>query len=295
MNKLLKLFLLLCVVMILFSSIMTATADFGPKDQLTVYVLNPPDELYYLDLLTQEYSHYNNIGEEERESLNQEMLQLLYSLEDEGWKPALIEGTGIPMWGDLIGKPYGNYMVHTFSYFGVPDTYRIIIVTESGTVTVSDVYTRFALQSSVIFDYASDTVSSSSIWLQYIMQFFMTLIPTILIEGVILILFGFKLKENIKIFLFINLVTQILLTVTIGTTMIQKGSVTAFIFEIPVEIVILIAETTLFRRFLIGRSKLRATLYGISANLASWIFSLIVLSDLYFYITDFVNEFLNIQ
>lgn len=64
MNKLLKLFLLLCVVMILFSSIMTASADFGQKDQLTVYVLNPPDELYYLDLQTQEYSHYNNIAEE---------------------------------------------------------------------------------------------------------------------------------------------------------------------------------------------------------------------------------------
>ena len=43
------------------------------------------------------------------------------------------------MWGNLVGTPYGNYMVHTFSYFGVPDTYRIIIVTESGTVTVSDV------------------------------------------------------------------------------------------------------------------------------------------------------------
>ena len=156
-------------------------------------------------------------------------------------------------------------------------------------------YSRFALQSSVIFDYASETVSQSSVWLQYILQFSMTLIPTILIEGVILVLFGFKLKDNIKIFLFINLVTQLFLTVTVGTTMIHEGSAMAFLFEIPVEIAILIAETILFRKLLKGQSKLRANFYGITANLASWIFSLIVLSNLYEFITDFVERLLNIQ
>ena len=89
MNKLLKLFLLLFVVMISISSIMTVSADYGPKDQLSIYVRNSPDELYYLDLLTQNSSRYKNLHEEERAGLNQEMLQLLYSLEDDGWKPAL--------------------------------------------------------------------------------------------------------------------------------------------------------------------------------------------------------------
>ena len=50
------------------------------KDSLTVYVINPPAETYYLDLLTQKAESYNNFHEGEREKLNQNMLSLLYSM-----------------------------------------------------------------------------------------------------------------------------------------------------------------------------------------------------------------------
>lgn len=135
-------------------------ADMGPKDRLTVYVDNPPSELYYLDLLTQNARTYNNFYDDgERETLNQEMIALLYSYESDGWKPALTEGTGVPMWGELTGHPDGNRMIHEFGYVGAPDTYRIIIVTESGKVFVSETYTRVALQSSITYDYATGTAS----------------------------------------------------------------------------------------------------------------------------------------
>ncbi len=59
------------------------------------------------------------------------------------------------MWGNLIGEADSERMVHKFGYVGVPDTYRIILVTKSGNVSVSKVYTREALQSSITFDYAT--------------------------------------------------------------------------------------------------------------------------------------------
>ncbi|TYQ12849.1 UNVERIFIED_CONTAM: hypothetical protein Cloal_3886 [Acetivibrio alkalicellulosi] len=249
----------------------TAYADMGPKDELKVYVENSPDELYYLDLLTQDTREYDNfIRDEKRESFNQEMLDLLYSHEDEGWKPAFVEGTGVPMWGNLIGEQKGDKMLHTFGYVGVPDTYRIIIVTESGEVSVSDVYTRKAMQSSITYDYTTGDVTEPIVWISYIIQFLTTCIPTLIIEGFILILFGFKLKENWKVFLTVNLITQVALTAILGTTLIKSGPITAYIIQFPVELGIILFESILFARFLKGKSKSRRYVYGLVANLASW-------------------------
>ena len=44
-----------CVLLVLAATLLTvsAFADTGPKPQLTVKVTNPPEELYYLDLLAE--------------------------------------------------------------------------------------------------------------------------------------------------------------------------------------------------------------------------------------------------
>ncbi|NLY70952.1 MAG: hypothetical protein GX076_04640 [Clostridiales bacterium] len=273
-----KKLLVIIIMVIAFMMPITAYADMGPKDSLTVYVINPPAETYYLDLLTQKAESYNNFHEGEREKLNQNMLSLLYSYENEGWKPALVEGTGLPMWGDLIGKPSEKGYVHKFGYVGVPDVYRIIIVTESGNVSVSDVLTRKSLYSSVTYDYSTGHTTVPSLWNSYLVQFFTTLIPTLIIEGIILLLFGFALRENLKIFILTNIVTQIVLTLTVGLALIRSGPITAYLFQFPIEVIILIIESIIFARYLKGNSRKRRIAYGIVANLASWGFGFFFLS-----------------
>lgn len=259
-------FLIICM----FSYTLTTHADMGPKARLTVYVTNPPAEEYYLDLLTQDTKQYDNFSAEERKSLNQGMLSLLYSYEAEGWKPALAEGTSTPMWGKLVGEPDGNKMIHTFGYFGVPDTYRIIIVTNSGKVSVSDIYTRKALQSSITYDYSNGKTTVPPIWIIYLLQFVMTYGSTLLIEGVILLLFGFRLKENYKVFLLVNFATQVVLTLTMGLALIKQGTISAYIVQLPIEILIIAAEAVLYRKYLKGKSNRRKCIYAITANMASW-------------------------
>ncbi len=254
------------------------SADIGPKPSLTVRVENPPEELYYLDLLTQDTnSNYDNFEEGEREALNQDMLELLYSHKDEGWKPAFTEGTGMPIFGSLLGQASGDIMIHSFSYVGVPDTYRIIIVTESGNVRVSEALTRKVLQSRVTFDYSTGEAVAPTALYSYSVQFLLTCALTLLIEGLLLLLFGFKLKENLKPFLLINYATQVFLTLTVGTVLIKTGTIGAFLVQFPVELIIIITEILLFRRFLTGRSKLRRTAYALTANLVSWIAGIILM------------------
>ena len=101
----------------------------------------------------------------------------------------------------------------------------------------------------------------------------------------ILLLFGFSLKENGKVFFLVNLATQLLLTATLGATLLKQGPLAAYF---PVEIAILVAEALLYRRFLKGRSPARRTAYGAAANLASWGLGFFLLSQQYGFLLLFL-------
>ena len=148
----------------------SALADSGPKDLLTVKVENAPEEGYYLDLVAEgEYegpsygsgeSQYSGIdwsySDEEAAALDTELLDALRAAVPEGYHACTAEGTGgAPMWGELEGTPTGRQgeYLHTFCYFGVPDTYQILIATKNGDTYLFPPCTRSALQSSVTVDW----------------------------------------------------------------------------------------------------------------------------------------------
>ncbi|GEM_PF-296202 len=201
-----------------------AFADSGPKPQLTVRVENAPQELYYLDLLAKgdwdaedgnsiDGIDWNYDGKED--TLDPDLLALLRENVPEGWHACVAQGTtGAPMWGELYAEgtdAFGNDL-HVFGYHGVPSTYRIILVTQSGKVWLSEALERKVLQSSVTVHWADDaestTVTVPSTVTGYLLQFLATLVPTLLIEGILLLLFRYSWKENWKAFLLVNLVTQ---------------------------------------------------------------------------------------
>ena len=92
----------------------TASADTGPKQSLTITVVNAPEGVYYLDLLQQDGDGSPNIH---REDYDPTLLEGLEGWEDEGWYPALVHGTNPPLFGDLVPGEDG---AHHFTYFGLP-------------------------------------------------------------------------------------------------------------------------------------------------------------------------------
>ena len=255
----------LCVLLLLSALFCTSVqADMGPKDKLTVYVTNPPAELYYLDLLYEgDNPVYPNLTEDEMISLNPAMLQAIR--EDRyGLTAALTEGTGIPTFGQLTGTAEGLHMKHTFGYYGLPETYRIIIVTESGSVRVSDEFTRRSMQSSITYDYSTGLAEAPALWKQYALQFLYTLAMTLILEGGILLLFRFSLRKNGGQFLLTNLATQIVLTALVGHALIAGGTVSAFLTMIVCEVIILAAETVVYAFLLREHSRRRRIAYGIT-------------------------------
>lgn len=281
----------------------SALADSGPKDLLTVKVENAPEEGYYLDLVAEgEYegpsygsgeSQYSGIdwsySDEEAAALDTELLDALRAAVPEGYHACTAEGTGgAPMWGELEGTPTGRQgeYLHTFCYFGVPDTYQILIATKNGDTYLFPPCTRSALQSSVTVDWESKSVEVPPAWIGYVLQFLCTLLPTLVIEGVVLVLFGFSWKQNRKPFLLVNLVTQGALAVYFSVTAVQSGVGWWYFFLlVPAEIVIAFVEGGLYTRLLTG-SRRRAFAYGITANLCSALLGLLTVEPLWRWIVS---------
>ena len=280
---------LICALLASLALTTFAFADFGPKPQLTVRVENAPQEPYYLDLLAEgdwdaedtdsndgiERSYY---GKED--TLDPDLLALLRENVPEGWHACVAQGTtGAPIYGELYAESTdasGNDL-HIFAYHGVPSTYRIILVTESGKVWLSEALERRVLQSSVTVHWADDTenttVTVPSTVTGYALQFVATLVPTLLIEGLLLLLFQYSWKQNWKAFLLVNMLTQGLLAVASSSVTAHSG-VSAwylFFFFLPAELVVMLVEVFLYsgRGLLTGHSKGRAALYAVTANFAS--------------------------
>ena len=273
-------------VFLLLSCLLVAHADMGPKDQLTVRLVNPPQEPYYLDLLWQPQLQdgqqlYANLSEEERTALDGELLARLAAEAPEGWAPAFSGGTGTPLWGDLEGRADGDARVHVFGYVGLPRVCRLMLVTESGKTLVSEPFERKVLQSSVTFDCAAGALSQPSTAAALGVSFLLTLLPTLLIEGLLLLLFRFSLRQNWLLFLLVNLSTQVALTLAVHFVLLASGPFSAHLVRFPMELVILVSETVLSRRFLRGGAAARRTAYGVTANLASWLAGYLALGPTY--------------
>jgi hypothetical protein len=286
------LFLSVCLILVAFP--ISVQADSGPKPSLTIKVKHPPKELYYLDLLVNYDGKYDNLSNME-ENLDEQKLNLLKNYDLDGWYPALVNGTDIPLHGSLIGSQQENVTTHRFSYFGVPDVYRIIIITPDNQIHVSEIMEKKTYQETVSLDYQSldltyeseelpkeyESMSLQRVnrWLDLLLQFCSTFLPTLIIEGILLIAFGFSIRKNWKLFLFTNLVTQLGMTMFLTYLLPHYGVFWSSFFFLPwIEVIILVLETILYRIYLTGQSKRRATLYGISANIASYIGSVAVLN-----------------
>ena len=289
-------------------------ADFGPKPQLTVRVENGPEELYYLDILAEgDASRYREgtvggLSEEERSALDQALLADLIAAVPEGWYGCLTQGRLV--WGNIDSEDG----VFQFGYLGVPDVYRVLLVTKSGETFLSEPMERQALQSSAAVDWAAKTVNTPPLWKGYIVQFLATFLPTLAIEGLLLLLFRLWSKRNALVFLGVNLLTQGGLTLWMSVGVVHGGAngismlssdyfslftriqswLDSLCYEaegisprlLPAELLILLAEAALYMWLFRDCSKRKAVLYALAANLASFLLGLYLAEPVWKFVVD---------
>lgn len=270
MKKLLYIFLVVFAsVAVLIISGSTVFADAGPKPSVTILVENSQGAGYYLDLLVPYEGEYSNINEEDKDDYDPDMLAVLEDYDSDGWYAAIAGGTNAPLFGDLTGSAGDKVTEHRFTYM-IPDRFRIIIVTPEHEVRVSEEITTKSFNETIYVDYATMELRRVDPGiLSYLKQFAGTFLPTIIIEGLLLLIFGFSLRKNWKVFLLLNLVTQIILTAVMSITLINFGLITSYFIFVPVEFVIILIEAIVLTKMLKEHRTSRRLIYALVANLAS--------------------------
>lgn len=260
---------LLCALIL----IIPAYADMGPKESLNITVINAPEGTIYIDLLYSA-SEPPRYGPESHElaRYDAEILAHLRSTEQDGWYLACTSGTGgAPIFGDVFPDQDG---VYHFGYFGLPRTFRIAAASNTAAQSTGESYTRTRFISNLVYDWSTNTFyEATPTAALFFIQLSATLIPTLMIEGIILALFRFRHKRSWLIFLFANVVTQLGLHLICYQTI---GSAMQFAFYyfaglILPEVVIFIVEAVSYRFLVKEHTGKRRILYALCSNLASFI------------------------
>lgn len=262
------------LLMFVFVFSISASADMGPKPSLHIFVTGTDSEPYYLDLLLEGNGDYSSNIHDEESKYNSTMLNTLKSYSEAGWHTGIVQGTGAPLFGDIVPSSDNSF---SFGYYGLPSVgrqYKIIMVFSDGSYAVSDVLTRQIYQEEITikYDKTSNIITvtkTQSKFLMFIKQFLPTLAGTLIVEVLLLLLFRIPIKENIVLVLIVNFVTNLGLNLVMFFSKISSGALFAIFWFIFLEIAILIAELIIYAVFLKSKSKGRSILYAITANVLS--------------------------
>ena len=113
------------------------------------------------------------------------------------------------------------------------------------------------------------------------------LLPTLLNEGVLLLAFGYRSRRSWLVFLLVNLVTQGGFALYLAVTVLNHGvSGWSLLFYLPIELIITVVESLLYRRLLTERSWERAVGYAIVANVCSATVGLLLIDPLWRFIVS---------
>lgn len=267
--------ILVIVIICLMIIPQTVQADLGPKPSITVSAENLPLGTCYMDILVEESYEYDEDSYFLSEEYDQELVNRLKMYEDNGWRTSMTYDDSM-LFGDIKCKVENGLSTMKYTY-RVPDRFRIIVVSDNGETVVSNIIERKNFDSLVYFDYETGEAAEREMIPSLIIQFIFTCLLTLLVEGLVFILFRFSIKKNWLPFLLINIFTQIILTAGITLGMLMAGLFGAFIIYLLAEIVIFIIEAILFAVILKEHSIGRRIAFVVTANFLSFLTGILII------------------
>lgn len=268
------LYILLIFIVIFIVKTNDVYADVGPKPSITIFLKNMPDTICYMDLLVEEQSSMKANKKFDGPKYNKDLVARLRGYHEAGMSSLLVNGLG-RMYGDIICDIKDGKCSLNYSYM-VPDKFKIIVASDDGDIVVSNLIERNSFDSIIYFDYKSAQAKEVPFIISGLLSFLLTCILTIITEGIALYLFKFRIRENIKAFLIVNISTQVFLYIMISFGMVILGMSSAFVFYLLAEVIIFIVEAILFSRLLTQHSKLRRIVFSITSNFGSLLVGILV-------------------
>ena len=251
-----------------------ALADAGPKPSITIKATNMPDGICYMDLLVE----VDRPGETDPDYLSNEydseMVSILSGYYEDGWGPSVVNRENI-IFSDIKCKVTDGECTKSFGYMP-PDRFKIIVITEEGKITTSNIIEKKAFESTIDFDYMTGVAKERPMLPSFIIKFVITLLLTLLIEGLLLLAFRFGFSKYWGWVLGVNVVTQVFLYAAIIFGTMAGGIFLAILLYIFAEFIIFIGETILYAFILKSRSIGYRLGYSFAANALSFIAGIVL-------------------
>ena len=255
----------------------TILADTGPKRSIWISLKNLPDEPYYIAILmpgSLPSDPEGLFGQANVPDEDEEIRKIFLNYEEDGFVLFTYAGhiSSIESSEELEGSN-----VLSYGYM-VPSTFKVIVVTKSGEVTVSNKIKAQVFHSECVYDYSTNTLKEVNFASTYSKNLAIESVlfcgVTLFVEGIVLLCFGLFRKKNLLRFLIANLITQTLLfgfnlTCRLIDPLWQKYN----IIWLVVEVLITVIELFIYRKKLVRKdvtvSVKRNIAYAITANVIS--------------------------
>ncbi len=256
------LFLCFLLVAILYEPVY---ADLAPHPSVTVTIEGFPDNNVYGTLLskTESYGPYSCDDIERKKPGDVEGAKAFDAFYDYALHDSFF------FWGDIHFFQKGNYhwgyyppeVFKVFIYDPVKD---IVYASEEKSNYAFDSYYRVRLQ-----DDGTLSVTETPHFETIICEFLIRVFITVLVELMIAILFGYRDEKSIKIIIAVNCITQVILNLTLSLFVFFDGPSTWDVLLPVSELIVFLIEAVVYSIWLKMRSKKRAVLYALVANIAS--------------------------
>ena len=238
------------------------SADMGPKPSVNITFENAPDHPYYVTLLsTEEMSGpWSSFPKEEITNQPAEV------------RPAYVafyeyaQATGL-YFCDFVRECSDD---NEFKWGYYPPSSFCVAVYDSveGTLRVSDVIEREAFDSYYTIDLSAAelTVVEDYHITRYVISFLIRMVATILIELILAWLFGYRLKKEVRMIIFTNILTQFLLN-GIMLLLDYYSGLMVWLFVYPaMELAVFIIELAVYLINFRRHKKLKTFFYTLIAN-----------------------------
>jgi hypothetical protein len=285
--KKLILFLLILSMFILIP-MHQVSADTGPRPTLEIEVVGVNQD-FYIDILVMAEVDQEKINEV-RDTMDAEGIYYgrvipedLYFVRANDYVPSI-----------LTTKPPIYYRLnmeneHLFT-LNVPQTFKVLLLFEDGNYITSKLIEPSLFNSKIRVSMTNvdtsitqtDVGSVDEIFPIATMTFDLALriLGTIVVEFLVLVLFGYFEKKSYLFVMYVNLFTQVTLTLFMFVTKFYFSPIFGELIVLLIgETFIFAFEILIYRKYLKEHGKQRAALYGLIANLVSLLasFSIVIL------------------
>lgn len=262
--------LLLYLILMIPASASANSPAPGPSIEFTLKLVHAPNEAYAITILTREPGVSQSVYMSDVHPEHRKMIAGLFSLADEGWFPV----TEVPNVG--LFQAEGTSKIEWATVTQSMKEYRIILVTESGKVHATNPVFHRDYANEATYDLETNQLTQDINDLDYGRRVLIAVGVTLFVETLLLFPFEFSFKKNLRLVVFTNLATQLLLNVVLFVThyyeFIQDNWSVLFIMELLIPTI----EAIVYAKYMQGRKIGTRILYAFTANFTSFFIGMLI-------------------